>query len=295
MTKLAKCTLHTGLAKTGSTQIQQFIKFNGNTLSKNDISWAIYNHTLDLEYRKFIWNAQPGGQEWINSLISTSKHFILSHEDIIGKFCIGTNGVLFDSKKIYLNRLLNLIPSETLIELFIFIREYSSWIESSYLQVVFNRKKIPKLISINDYLVQNNIDISKLDWFNLVSEISSIERISKIIVCQYEEYKKNNDAFYQYFEEHIGLKLDRLPEKVNFNMGLSAPAYEIMMASSSLSSDERVQLRSFLKKTYPVSKYKKPQILPHDIKKILTIKYIDDLNKIKNESIKNNKIQCLFF
>ncbi len=286
---LEKCLIHIGVHKTGTTQIQKFLNSNTTELGNHNVL-APKLKLLHNEFTyKFIYQNKPGGKDWLNQLSSSKKCMILSDEDIIGKYDKCKDGRIYPNKMVYLNRVISLIPQDTSIDILLSVREYSEWLESSYLQWI---KKVhnSSILPFDQYI--SRIDIGKLDWFNFIAEISSIKRISKIFFLPYEIYRKDNESLYSFLASYLGCKLTSVDSVSNSNVSYSAIAYDILMAAQDLENNDFEQLKRFVIKQFPAElKYVKPKFFSDYIRQIIHDKYINDLDKIRfNNTLKT---KCL--
>lgn len=293
--------MHIGLHKTGTTQFQQFLTLNKDNLNCKNIACAAQPAGSD-DFRtyysslaQFVWNAQPGGKEWVDQLANSHHHILFSSENIIGKYDQGKNGLIYANKNLYLERMIGLFPDDVSIDILVSIREYGSWLESSYLQYCKVRE-LNELITFEDYIKQSDIDIGKLSWIELMSDLVSIERISKIYVWPYESFRKDNELLYDFLDDYCGTKLDRPDRRTTRNPSLNAAVYEILMASGSLNNSDRKKLRNFLLETFSVSShYARSEFLSADTRELLQDRYIHDLAKMEAQFANNPKVECLLF
>jgi len=158
------------------------------------------------------------------------------------------------------------------------IRNYSEFIESTYLQQLKTRGK-----TYDFYQYLEGIDIDNFNWFEPVEKIREIAGKDRSIIWTYEGYKEK--------EKHIlnillgdAVTSDRMKyPSAAVNPSFSEKAMEIAKRINPvLDKEERKLMRKILEKNFGTDKnYKKPKLLPEVLQRILNEKYERDIEQIE--------------
>ena len=237
--------LHLGAHKTATTYMQQKLRFNNQLLAKNNIVFlgpGLIKPTL----RKSI-NSNTS----INSSVDLSlyknifagnttfpvKHLILSDENILGFI-----RYLYEEGKIYphLKKRMQLVKEIFLtytthpLKIFFCIRDYGTFIPSSYCEFIQHNPFIPFSEFISR--VDINTDISWVSMLDIFAEVFGAENI---ILWKYEDFREKEKQVFDAFCGIENIDLNELKES-EVRKSISSAAVKVLEAMVGIAKSEDI-------------------------------------------------------
>lgn len=291
MDKLNTCMLHLGAHKTGTTQIQMLLNKNRRRLEEVNCAFMKYGDLHETFTKQMVYqNKRSEGVGWLKERLDGASLAFLSNEDFMGGYPDYLEGKQYPKALQYVDALTSLFPQKVEIHTLISIRSPADWIESCYLQMLKTRQR--QFISFEEFL--NRIDIPNFSWMRILEKLLSIDRIHKIHLFIYEDFRKNNDGLYAWIDDWLGVKLKHDVVKEMSNPSYSNLAYRLAEAADEfdISLEHRIEFRKYLRANFNTAMgYEKPKLFPEYVKSLLHKGYIQEIEAMRR--LRNDKLNII--
>lgn len=273
---MKKLLLHTGLPKTGTTTIQQYLSDNREALHKQGLlypSQEINHHKMIEEFntsdRKYLLDSSFTHDIFRQIKTTTCSAILLSSEDISHKTAF------------YIAKIRELVLVWELdieIQLIILIRYQPHWLESAYGQMVKGIKS--REHRTFDAFVQHETETPFLDYFRFLTKCASLEGVKKLIVAPFPP--NDQQDLTTYFAGLTGINaasasLKPVVNHVNRSLGAVETAFLRWLNLLDVSDDIFKEICSnFETKSFTVQTY---SFLSYDIEKVLAEKFSEGNHK----------------
>jgi hypothetical protein len=278
--------LHLGVHKTGSTFLQRVFL---ESLSGNNFEDTVYIPLADMRRRvtpavlraaKGVAGLGRGGLRDCRQLLITSLEgagsIVLSDENLLGSlYCFSRDKGLYPGAPENLRALINLFEGNIDVVIYLSVRNYSSWLESAYLQFLKKRKK---LVAFKEFIELASVD--SMSWYALVRRLSAAAPAARVVLWRYEDFLDNNQKILDGISRSLGHGRLALVD-FSGNPSLSAVAYEILMAarSAGIRGRDARPLVKFVRSHFAASSvYPKPKLFGAGDRKSLSERYEKDLS-----------------
>jgi len=224
---------------------------------------------------------QDAGVAWLSERLESANAAFLSNEDFMGGYPDYVDGMQYPHARQYVNNLANLFPSQVSVDILVSVRSFAEWIESCYLQMLKTRQK--QFISFEEFL--KRIDIANFSWTRVLEGLLSVERVGRVHLFFYEDFRRNNEGLYAWLDGQIGIKLRRDVVSNVSNPSYSNLAYRLAEAADAhgIKSEDRVEFRKYLRASFNTSSgYDKPELFPDYVKALLNKNYARDVQEINS-------------
>ncbi|MDX1948884.1 MAG: hypothetical protein SFT90_00085 [Rickettsiales bacterium] len=295
---MKEINLHIGAHKTATTFIQETLEKNISLLENKNIFYC-----SRLKYtKKLNWNilrrieGVTGNLQKLDStqLRKELKSFeneyllknkiIISDEEISGSLNLKVTKYLYNDVGKYLN-FINTELKNYKIKIFFCIRNYASFIESAYLQLV----KMGVSYSFKSFISKEVLE--NLSWLSILQNILDSSKNVELVVWDYESFS-SDDNFKKKIISKIAFNIDPksfyLIQDKKINPSYSEEALKIAIAANSILSkkEDKNKVRAFLTKNFSTKQgYNKPSLFSNQEYDLLSLRYKQDIEQIK--SMKN--------
>lgn len=277
-----KKVLHVGLHKTGTTSFQAVLQKNKKKFEENGVSCPSISAIHENLTYPHVYRGQNGFK--LDSLLEKDCHSaILSDEDIIGKYRKFLDGKVYPNARHYVEKVRLLLEWESL-DLWICLRDYGEWLESCYLQKL---KGFGEFFSFQSYYAE--IDFESFSWIHLLDDLSSLSFVDKVHVVFYEKFKEDNNIMYRMVENCFGVKdlnLDVVGGKRN--PSISDFGYQVLSSLKGVEGGDYKKLNRILLRQFSSHHYGKPKLLTSAENSLLSHRYNQDVEFIKNDMNSSN-------
>ena len=272
-------------------------------LSENGI-WYMPIHEIREAFTSRSYKRSQSSE--LKSFIQASlqKHdtAIYSDENYIGLLESLNSGVVYPQMAQKIRNFLSWAGSDCEVSIYVSIRNYANWIESSFLQLEDKyrvnspkgivQKTTHKIKSIMELLKDkdpearfekflNQFDFNKFTWVKFLEQLRAAAPSCPITVWPFEAFTQDNEAIARVFESE--LKVD-LPDRISVrkNPTDSELMSKILkVAKSEARPEDLMKLRNFLKRNFSTENgYGRRVLIKDEIRDQLTKSYQNDLQKI---------------
>jgi hypothetical protein len=283
------CHLHLGIHKTGSTYLQNL--------------WALQlarhprPHYIPLKKLRSTLTAavrpraarDPGSsitldnlaacRSWLQSKFARYDSLLLSDENLLGTpYRFDDQMGAYPQASESLRTLFGLLPPNTNVSIYVCLRSYGDWIESSYLQYLKNTQTLP----FADYLDRINLD--SLTWVSLLQRILRVAPEANVIAWSYESFRADNSAVLSALNSLLGAPPQPLPAKQS-NPSLSKVAQSIIVSAgqAGIRKEHTKLLLAFCKQHLSVANdYPAAKLMNPALRTLLDDRYKTDLLQLRS-------------
>ncbi|MCF3640928.1 hypothetical protein LXM94_13200 [Rhizobium sp. TRM95111] len=257
--------LHLGAHKTGTTLIQDYMRLNTPLLMRNGVSFVPRRRTFDLfgfgDAAKVTAGVETLRQDVANAWDAGCRHFIISHEDMLGRPVMAGRDGLYPRKHQALGALAREYGEDEVVIVF-YLRHQDEFIESYYLQ----RINEGAAMSFDEWL--GGIDTTKLSWRTVLDSIRDAFPKAKIEVRMFaDEISGGQSRFIERFFSCFGT-FDReafedfaFDNSVNISLGDKGLEMALHINRVVTTKKERELVRRFLQTHFSNRDYPRPVLL----------------------------------
>ncbi len=214
--------IHMGMAKTGTTAIQQFFARNGEALKQFGISYPVMEQKVVLEHRNghFLatrdYDRDLDQRNWgiVESELKKYDTVILSDETIFR-----TSGYIEDFWRM-LKRRLDKVGAN--LKVIFYIRRQDDFLWSYYMQMV---RKTKRILPLRESVLRDFMYMPYWDYYNYTKRLESVLGKGNVIVRVYEkeQFKSERESVVDDILEYFGIGADQY-DKFQFDSGMSNPS-----------------------------------------------------------------------
>ncbi|MCU0528087.1 MAG: hypothetical protein MUD04_01060 [Cyanobium sp. Prado107] len=224
--------LHLGAHKTGSTFLQKSFLASIDTLHSAGVAYVplaeVRANVTSVVLQSSQWvsrdsDAELRCRELLATAMNSRQSLLLSDENLLGSlYRFSRNYGMYPSAPKNIKILNSLLDPDTQITIYLGVRDYASWLESAYLQLL----KRKRLIAFSDFI--SRIRLESLSWFSLVRRLSASVPDAEIVLWRYESFLEDNLFLVSRLSESLGIA-DLKLVSCRGNPSLSAIAHEVLM------------------------------------------------------------------
>lgn len=288
---MAKVLLHLGAHKTGTTFIQEVMRKNSKLLLEQGVSYlggreAREGFTRDLIYpavglNKNINKSREAlvgdARGYLRAAMSEGEDLLFSNENVLGFCNLKANAGKIYPRASEISSFLEDVFKGYDVQVVFFVRSYSDFIESTYIQKI----KEGETFSFDDYI--ESTEVTAVSWQNCLAALSNSFGKKSIKVVSYESFKERQRevilGMLSFFEGSFDeLKLD---SSNNINMSYSDVALRLAtIGNSFLDKGDIKDYRNFLLQRFPSTSYGKPVLLEGELREKFDVKYKIDCDQL---------------
>lgn len=282
--------LHLGAHKTASTYIQQKLRHNRQVLIRNNILFLgpkIIKPTLRLAIVSDTHIDHRVDTSIYRNIFSGKSPFpverlILSDENILGFI-----RYLYEEGEIYprLRKRMQLIKSFFLnyskvpIKIFFCIRNYNTFIPSSYCEFIWHNPFIP----FSEFISKVNIN-TDISWLSIVGDLEAVFGAENITLWKYEDFREKENQIFSAFCGVENIALNNL-QKADVRTSVSSAVVKVLDSMHNMAKPEDIRkLVPILQKIFPKgNEYKEFSPFTKKENNSLDKRYQEDCKKLKAE------------
>lgn len=281
-----KLVVHAGAHKTGSTFIQNTMKNNIKLLGRSGVGYfggedARLNFTRDIVYPAagIRETSESRGElirkakDLIEKKAGSSSSLFLSNENIPGYCDLTLNEGFIYPKADKAFEFINELNGNWDVKFIFFVRDYSDFIESTYVQKV----KEGFCYTFEEY--KKKCHPERFSWLDSAKAARSVFGKDNVLLVKYENFR---DGQNKVLSDILSLLLDT-PIELNVDYGKTVnPSYSSValelarLANAVISQSDLKDYRNFLTKRFPISDYGKPTLLSKEERSVFSSKYQED-------------------
>lgn len=271
--------LHLGAHKTGSTFLQKSFLANLESLDSAGVAYAplaeVRTEVTPAILRRHAWRTGGGDarsqcREFLASALKDRRLLLLSDENLLGSpYRFSKRKVMYPKASRNIKALADLVGGNTDITIYLAVRDYASWLESAYLQLLKRKQLIP----FADFV--RPIRLESLSWLALLRRLSAAVPRADLVVWRYESFLEDNLFLASRLSQSLGIPGLKLVSSRG-NPSFSAIAHEVLMTCRSRGIQDRhlPGLMKYLRKNLTVADgYPRAAFLRQQVAQSLSARY----------------------